>query len=98
MDGGDGWYGGGADLTPSYLFEEDATQFHEFWKARCDAYGAHLYPAYKQWCDDYFYIPARKEHRGLGGIFFDDLMTSEGEFRYAQVQGLACRKVKLRGG
>jgi hypothetical protein len=78
VDGGDGWYGGGADLTPYYLFEEDARQFHQFWKERCDPYGTHLYPAYKKWCDDYFYIPARREHRGLGGIFFDDLMTTEG--------------------
>lgn len=76
VEGGDGWYGGGADLTPYYLEDEDARDFHSFWKSQCDAFGGHLYPAYKKWCDDYFYIPMRKEHRGVGGIFFDDLMAN----------------------
>jgi len=74
VDGGDGWYGGGADLTPYYLDDNDARDFHNFWKAKCDEFGGHLYPAYKKWCDDYFYIDMRREHRGVGGIFFDDLM------------------------
>eukprot|EP00240_Pyramimonas_obovata_P003735 CAMPEP_0118924580 /NCGR_PEP_ID=MMETSP1169-20130426/2652_1 /TAXON_ID=36882 /ORGANISM="Pyramimonas obovata, Strain CCMP722" /LENGTH=361 /DNA_ID=CAMNT_0006865707 /DNA_START=100 /DNA_END=1185 /DNA_ORIENTATION=+ len=77
VEGGDGWYGGGADLTPYYLEDEDARDFHNFWKLQCDAFGGHLYPAYKKWCDDYFYIPMRKEHRGVGGIFFDDLMATK---------------------
>lgn len=70
------WYGGGCDLTPSYLYEDDARKFHWHWKGVCDTYSTALYPDYKQWCDRYFYIPCRKEHRGLGGIFFDDLDTT----------------------
>jgi len=81
VDGGDGWYGGGADLTPFYLNDEDAKNFHVFWKDVCDPFGSHLYPAYKKWCDDYFYIPARKEHRGVGGIFYDDLMSDQAAAR-----------------
>lgn len=71
--GGQCWFGGGCDLTPSYLFEEDAQEFHHFWRGVCDAHSPRLYPEYKDWCDRYFYIPARKEHRGVGGIFFDDV-------------------------
>jgi coproporphyrinogen III oxidase len=67
------WFGGGADLTPSYLFEDDAKHFHEAFKSACDKHGAGLYPAFKTWCDEYFYIPHRSEARGIGGIFFDDL-------------------------
>eukprot|EP00192_Tetraselmis_astigmatica_P013206 CAMPEP_0117658452 /NCGR_PEP_ID=MMETSP0804-20121206/5871_1 /TAXON_ID=1074897 /ORGANISM="Tetraselmis astigmatica, Strain CCMP880" /LENGTH=325 /DNA_ID=CAMNT_0005464973 /DNA_START=84 /DNA_END=1058 /DNA_ORIENTATION=- len=70
---GQKWFGGGCDLTPVYLFEDDAREFHTFWKALCDRSSSRLYPEYKSWCDRYFYIPARKEHRGVGGIFFDDL-------------------------
>ncbi|EKX41594.1 hypothetical protein GUITHDRAFT_164330 [Guillardia theta CCMP2712] len=71
--GGGGWYGGGADLTPYYLFPEDAKEFHSFYKNICDKHDPQAYGKFKKWCDDYFYIPARKEHRGVGGIFFDDL-------------------------
>jgi coproporphyrinogen III oxidase len=68
------WYGGGCDLTPFYLNETDAREFHQYWKAKvCDKYNAKLYPQFKEWCDRYFYIPCRKEHRGVGGLFFDDL-------------------------
>ncbi|GAQ86634.1 coproporphyrinogen III oxidase [Klebsormidium nitens] len=78
IEGQPGWFGGGADLTPSYLFEEDARDFHAFYKALCERHGPGLYPQYKALCDKYFYIPARKEHRGLGGIFFDDLSSLGG--------------------
>jgi len=67
------WFGGGSDLTPTYLFPEDARHFHSTLKAACDPFGDALYPAFKKWCDEYFYIPHRKESRGIGGIFFDDL-------------------------
>jgi len=60
-------------LTPSYLFEEDATDFHSTLKKACDTHGDSLYPAFKKWCDEYFFIPHRGESRGIGGIFFDDL-------------------------
>lgn len=67
------WFGGGCDLTPSYLFEEDAKHFHGTLKSACDQHGAALYPAFKKWCDEYFFIPHRNEARGIGGLFFDDL-------------------------
>jgi len=67
------WFGGGSDLTPSYLYEEDAAHFHKTLKEACDTHGESLFPPFKKWCDEYFYIPHRGESRGLGGIFFDDL-------------------------
>lgn len=70
---GSWWFGGGADLTPSYLFEEDCVHFHQTLKNACDAHDPRYYPEYKLWCDRYFRIPHRGESRGVGGIFFDDL-------------------------
>ncbi|KAI8975866.1 coproporphyrinogen III oxidase [Trametes punicea] len=67
------WFGGGADLTPSYLYEEDAKHFHGTIKAACDEHGTALYPAFKKWCDERFFIPHRGETRGIGGFVFDDL-------------------------
>jgi coproporphyrinogen III oxidase len=67
------WFGGGSDLTPTYLFEEDARHFHRTLKTACDTHSPVLYPAFKKWCDEYFFIPHRAETRGIGGIFFDDL-------------------------
>jgi coproporphyrinogen III oxidase len=72
-DGEAAWFGGGADLTPSYLFDEDAAHFHGTLKAACDRHDPDYHPRFKQWCDDYFNIPHRGERRGVGGIFFDDL-------------------------
>lgn len=66
------WFGGGADLTPFYLFEEDAEHFHKLHKAALDKHDKELYPRFKKWCDEYFYIAHRQETRGIGGIFFDD--------------------------
>ena len=70
---GSWWFGGGCDLTPSYLFSEDVTHFHATHKAACDAHDPAFYPQYKAWCDRYFHIPHRGECRGVGGIFFDGL-------------------------
>ena len=67
------WFGGGADLTPSYLFDEDAQHFHGTHADACDRHDPSFYPAFKAWCDRYFRIAHRKESRGLGGIFFDNL-------------------------
>lgn len=67
------WFGGGSDLTPSYLFEEDAVHFHSTLKTACDKHSTIFYPTFKKWCDEYFYIPHRQEARGVGGLFFDDL-------------------------
>lgn len=70
------WYGGGADLTPSYLFEDDAEHFHWTLQSTCDKHDGTYYTTFKKWCDKYFYIPHRHESRGVGGIFFDDLTES----------------------
>ena len=67
------WFGGGADLTPAYLFEADVRHFHATHKAACDAHDPAFYPRFKAWCDRYFLIVHRGERRGVGGIFFDDL-------------------------
>ncbi len=67
------WFGGGFDLTPYYLFEEDARAWHATAKAACEPFGADVYPRFKQWCDEYFYLKHRDETRGVGGLFFDDL-------------------------
>ncbi|KXX80679.1 Oxygen-dependent coproporphyrinogen-III oxidase [Madurella mycetomatis] len=67
------WFGGGSDLTPNYLFDEDAIQFHKSLKDVCDKHDKEYYPRFKKWCDDYFYNKHRGEARGIGGIFFDDL-------------------------
>ncbi|KAL7414648.1 Coproporphyrinogen III oxidase [Mrakia frigida] len=67
------WFGGGSDLTPNYLFDEDAKHFHQTYKDACDQHGEAYYPELKEWCDKYFYIPHREEERGIGGVFFDDL-------------------------
>ncbi|KAK8025011.1 coproporphyrinogen III oxidase [Apiospora arundinis] len=67
------WFGGGSDLTPSYLFDEDAVHFHRTLKEACDKHDKEYYPRYKAWCDDYFNNKHRGERRGIGGIFFDDL-------------------------
>ena len=70
---GSAWFGGGADLTPYYLFEEDARHFHHTWQSVCDRHDPEYYPRFKKWCDEYFRIEHRDEARGIGGIFFDYL-------------------------
>ncbi|PVU99232.1 hypothetical protein BB559_000902 [Furculomyces boomerangus] len=67
------WFGGGADLTPSYIFEEDCEHFHQTLKDASDKHDKKLYPEFKKACDEYFTIPHRNETRGIGGTFFDDL-------------------------
>jgi coproporphyrinogen III oxidase len=66
------WFGGGMDLTPYYGFEEDAQHFHRTCRDAVAPFGADLYPRFKKWCDEYFYLKHRREARGVGGIFFDD--------------------------
>ena len=72
------WFGGGFDLTPYYPIHEDVVGWHSAAKKTCDKFGEHLYPKFKKWCDDYFFLPHRGETRGVGGIFFDDF--TEGGF------------------
>jgi len=67
------WFGGGFDLTPCYGFDEDAVHWHQTAKKACMSFGEDVYPKYKKWCDDYFYLGHRGEQRGIGGLFFDDL-------------------------
>ena len=67
------WFGGGFDLTPFYGFEEDAIHWHSVARTACQDFGDDVYPRYKQWCDEYFYLRHRQEARGIGGLFFDDL-------------------------
>ncbi|KAF2633456.1 coproporphyrinogen III oxidase [Macroventuria anomochaeta] len=71
------WYGGGCDLTPSYLYDEDAIHFHSEIKQACDKHDKAYYPRFKKWCDEYFNNKHRGETRGVGGIFFDDLDETE---------------------
>lgn len=71
--GGAGWFGGGADLTPHYLFEEDCRHFHAVLREVCERHDPGSYPRHKRAADEYFHLPHRGEHRGVGGIFFDDL-------------------------
>lgn len=73
----DQWFGGGQDLTPYYLFDEDAQHFHSVCKKACDAHNAEFYPAYKKKCDEYFYNAHRNEGRGVGGLFFDYCKATE---------------------
>jgi coproporphyrinogen III oxidase len=70
---GVGWFGGGADLTPYYLRDEDAIHFHRTLQGACAQHEATFYPRFKAWCDRYFFIPHRQEPRGVGGLFFDYL-------------------------
>lgn len=67
------WFGGGFDLTPYYPFEEDVREWHQSAKNLCQPFGDDVYPKYKKWCDEYFFLPHRNETRGVGGLFFDDL-------------------------
>lgn len=76
---GQWWFGGGTDITPSYLYEDDMKHFHGSYKEVCDRHDPAFYPKFKAWCDDYFLIKHRGERRGLGGIFFDDLNDRDPE-------------------
>ncbi|MCU0339984.1 MAG: oxygen-dependent coproporphyrinogen oxidase [Spirosomaceae bacterium] len=91
MSNGKFWFGGGIDLTPHYVVEEDARWFHQQLKTACDRHDTAYYPKFKTWADDYFYIPHRQETRGIGGIFFDYLSATtlpEKEQLFAFVQSV----------
>lgn len=88
------WFGGGADLNPPIPYKEDTADFHAALQAACDAHDPAHYPRFKQWADDYFYIPHRKVHRGVGGIFYDHLDSDdaaawEANFAFTQDVGRA---------
>ncbi len=88
-DNADWWFGGGFDLTPYYGFDEDCIHWHQTAKQACDPFGKAVYPQYKQWADDYFFLTHRNEPRGIGGIFFDDLNCWDFEtcFHFLQSAG-----------
>ncbi|MBU1391292.1 MAG: oxygen-dependent coproporphyrinogen oxidase [Gammaproteobacteria bacterium] len=83
------WFGGGFDLTPYYPFEEDVREWHQTSKDICAPFGDEVYPKYKKWCDEYFFLPHRNETRGVGGLFFDDLNQAgfEQSFSFMQAVG-----------
>ncbi|MBK0379472.1 oxygen-dependent coproporphyrinogen oxidase [Mucilaginibacter segetis] len=71
------WFGGGIDLTPHYIIDEDARFFHQYLRSVCDKFNADFYHRFKTWADDYFFIKHREETRGVGGIFYDRLVANE---------------------
>lgn len=94
MDNGTWWFGGGIDLTPHYIDEDDAHYFHNHLKKVCDRHHPTYYSDFKKWADDYFFIKHRNETRGIGGIFFDHLsgddgFTKESRFQFVQDVGHA---------
>ncbi|RKP00205.1 hypothetical protein CXG81DRAFT_13499 [Caulochytrium protostelioides] len=84
------WFGGGCDLTPAYVYADDAEHFHRVIRDALDAHDAAYYPRYKRWCDRYFYLPHRGEARGIGGIFFDDVEGPGGDAEAAFAMVQAC--------
>jgi len=76
------WFGGGMDLTPYYPFEDDAIHFHRTCRDALAPFGPAYYPRFKRWCDEYFYLKHRKEPRGIGGVFFDDLSEQSFDLSY----------------
>lgn len=88
------WFGGGFDLTPYYPFEEDCVHWHQTAKAACESFGPEVYPRYKKWADDYFYLKHRDEHRGIGGLFFDDLSEWGFEQGFAFIRSVGDHYIK----
>lgn len=88
------WFGGGFDLTPYYPFEDDVVHWHETARDACNPFGASVYPRFKKWCDEYFYLKHRQETRGVGGLFFDDLneWDFDTSFNFLQSVGNAYSK------
>ena len=89
------WFGGGGDLTPVFPVELDTADFHAAFKAACNGHDASYYPKFKEWCDEYFYLPHRQEPRGVGGIFFDYLDSGdwEADFAFTRDVGGAFRDI-----
>ena len=82
------WFGGGMDLTPYYGFDEDAVHFHRSCRDALAPFGDTLYPRFKRWCDEYFYLKHRQEPRGIGGIFFDDFNELGFERSFAMLRAV----------
>ncbi|HTV52473.1 MAG TPA: oxygen-dependent coproporphyrinogen oxidase [Steroidobacteraceae bacterium] len=92
------WFGGGSDLTPTFEFAEDTADFHRALERACERYRPGAYREYKEWCDRYFYLPHRREPRGVGGIFFDELASGDpkADFTFVQEVGAAFLEVYPR--
>lgn len=88
------WFGGGFDMTPYYGFAEDAKHWHATAQLACAPFGEELYPKYKKWCDDYFYLSHRDEQRGIGGLFFDDVNETGFEQSFAFTQSIGDHYLK----
>lgn len=88
---GHSWFGGGADMTPTFPNDDDTALFHGAFENACDAHDNSYYPKFKKWCDDYFYLPHRNEARGIGGIFYDQINTDDWneDFAFTQSVGKA---------
>lgn len=85
---GSSWFGGGADLTPMYPNDGDTAAFHGALKAACDKHDDTYYPRFKEWCDEYFFLPHRNESRGVGGIFYDKLNSDwDADFAFTKEVG-----------
>lgn len=84
------WFGGGIDLTPHYVDQEDAKYFHESLKEVCDKHHPDFYAKYKAWADRYFYIKHRQETRGIGGIFYDKITPQNTELSYEEIFAFSC--------
>ena len=83
------WFGGGMDVTPSKIDKSEKKEFHQILKKMCDRHNKNYYKKYKKWCDEYFYLPHRKEPRGIGGIFFDYKKDNfEKDFKFVQDVGV----------
>ncbi|MDX1444025.1 MAG: oxygen-dependent coproporphyrinogen oxidase [Gammaproteobacteria bacterium] len=80
------WFGGGYDLTPYYLYEEDAREWHQVAHDAIAPHGDRLYPEFKKWCDDYFWLKHRGEARGIGGLFFDDFNEGGADAAFAMLR------------
>jgi coproporphyrinogen III oxidase len=85
------WFGGGMDLTPYYGFAEDAVHFHRACRDALAPFGGERYPAYKKWCDEYFFLKHRREARGIGGVFYDDVNDDTFERCFAMVRSVGDR-------
>jgi coproporphyrinogen III oxidase len=88
------WFGGGFDLTPYYGFDEDCIHWHTTAKQACDPFGEAIYPKFKAWCDDYFYLKHRNEARGIGGLFFDDYCDESFEKSFSLMQSIGNSYIK----
>ena len=90
-----GWFGGGADMTPIFENPDDTADFHGALKSACDGYRSDAYDEYKKWCDEYFFLPHRNEARGVGGIFYDNLNSGDWDkdFEFTQSVGRAFAEI-----